>query len=360
MEFLRCTPSVFVIGNEYEILVNVKEKGIFSVRVGDTLYYEDNSGVLASEKTYAKIRVPQSELDSCKQYTVIYRKAINRKAYFSELSEPQEANFEFKPIEKTENINLYLISDVHYNFELAKQTASFFGDDVDLFVVNGDIGEVETEDNYFEVCRFVGDISVGKIPVIFVRGNHDTRGALAERFTDYFPADGKNTYFTFEIGALNGVVLDCGEDKWDRHKEYGGVNVFESFRRRETEFLKKTELDDKKITFAISHICPVQTTLDKTDKFNIEQELYTEWNAELARMGVKFMLCGHIHKAYIVDKHSDEATIDNDFPVVVGVACFRKEDLWGSAITVNKDTVTVRFTDKDHNVRETHEINTEV
>ena len=35
MSFLSCTPTVFVIGNEYEILVNTEKNGIICVAVGD-------------------------------------------------------------------------------------------------------------------------------------------------------------------------------------------------------------------------------------------------------------------------------------------------------------------------------------
>ena len=198
MSFLLCPPSVFVIGNEYEILVNANANGMIAVHVGNDVYYEENSGVLSSEKDYAKIRVPQSVLNEAKEYEVIYKESIQRKAYYSKMGEPQTETFTFKPLTKTENINMYHIADVHYHFEKAAKLATFFGDDLDVLIVNGDIGEVETVENYIDVCKFVGEMSQGKIPVIFVRGNHDTRGKLAERFTDYFPANGKDTYFKLQ------------------------------------------------------------------------------------------------------------------------------------------------------------------
>ena len=197
MDFLYCTPSVFVIDDDYEILINLKENGICYIEIENDTFYEDGSGVLSSESTLIKIRIPPKKLDRAKKYRVVYRRPIERKAYFSTLEEPVCCEFDFKPIEKTDNINIYLIADVHYRFNIAKTTASYFGDDIDLFVVNGDIGEVETVENYLEVCRFVGEISLGKIPVIFVRGNHDTRGHLAELFTDYFLKQEKNILFLF-------------------------------------------------------------------------------------------------------------------------------------------------------------------
>lgn len=366
MSFLSCKPSVFVIGKEYEILINTHKNGICMVKIGEELFYENTSGVLSSEQNFTKIRVPQEKLNEEKSYQIIFRETINRKGYFSEFAVPQSATFAFKPLEKTEDIHIYHIADVHYHFELALNTVSYFGEELDLLVVNGDIGEVETEQNYFEVCKFIGEASGGSIPILFSRGNHDTRGKLAERFVDYFPNNNKKTFYSFEIGCLNGVVLDCGEDKPDMHREYGfdkgenlygGTNIFERFRREETDFLKSVSLENTdKITFSMTHICPQMTTFKKGDEFDIERELYQDWTNELERIGVKLMLCGHYHKAFVLDSNDERNIIPHKFPVVVGSACFKNEDLWGAAITLNKNSALVEFTNKDHNVVEKHEI----
>lgn len=359
MNFLKCTPSVFVIGNEYEILCYAYADGLLAVDVGGKRYYEDNTGVLSSEKPFAKIRVPQSELNATKTYTVIYRPSICRRGYFSELGEAEGQTFAFRPIEKDAPLHIYHLADVHYRFDIAARTAAFFGDDLDLLVVNGDIGEVETEQNYFEVCRFVGMISRGTVPVIFVRGNHDTRGRLAERFTDYFPSNGKATYYDLEIGGLRAIVLDCGEDKPDANAEYGGVNAFEAFRRKETEFLKALKPIPGKRTFAVSHIAPAQPTTERGDMFDIEDEVYRAWNAELSRLSVQFMLAGHIHQAYILEKNSPQSLRPHDYPVIVGSARHGHShdgtlDLWGTALTLNRSVLTVQFTDSFGKIRETH------
>ena len=354
MSFLYCKPSVFVIGQEYEILLNLKTNGICFIEIEDRIYYEENSGVLPSERTVVKIRVPQSVLDNAKEYYVVFRETEDRKSYFSTFKEPCGEKFAFKPLEKQENIQIYHIADVHYRFEEAKKMASFFGDDTDLFVINGDIGEVETEQNFLEVCTFTGEISQGKIPMIFVRGNHDTRGRLSELYPKYFPVDGKNTYFAFEIGCLNGVVLDCGEDKEDERTEYDssentptkyrGLNRFHAYRERQLDFLKQVTLDkENKIPFVITHVCPIKTTYQAGGIFDIERDLYTKWNEALEEMDIKFMLCGHFHKAFILTKGDEQNLIDHSYPVVVGSA-HSEEDLWGAAITLNKDKMEVSFT----------------
>lgn len=352
MGFLYCDPCVFVIGKEYEILILVNKNGIISICIDGKKYYEDNTGVLSSEKNFAKIRVPQSELDNAKAYTVGYRMTINRKGYFSEFGDEQTKTYSFKPLLKTDDINLYHIADVHYRFELAKKTSTYFGNDLDALLVNGDIGEVETEENYREVGKFVGDLTRGGLPTVFVRGNHDTRGHLAELYTEYFPAEGKKTYFTFELGPLHGVAFDCGEDKDDSHAEYGGVNAFAPFRQRETDFFKNLERSDK-LTFAIGHI-PLPRP-NEGEAFMIEDDTYRVWNTELERINIAFMICGHLHRAFLLKKNDRRCLRPHDYPIIVG-AERQKEDLWGTAMTISGNTLTVKFTDCEHKVRENHTI----
>ncbi|MBQ3493632.1 MAG: metallophosphoesterase [Clostridia bacterium] len=370
MSFLKFNPCVFVIGDYYEIIAVAKTNGIFCINAFGHEYYEENSGVLASEKNYAKIRIPQSALNSTSAYRVIFREAINRKGYFSEIGEPQMEKFEFKPFKKTENINIYHISDVHFCFDIAKQTASYFGDETDLFVFNGDIGEVETIEHYEKSLEFVSSITKGKVPAIYTRGNHDARGKLAEKFTDYNPADGKNLYYTFSLGNLRGVVLDCGEDKLDDYVDYsyenpyvyGGVNRFHDYRVREFAWLKTVQSykDDKNvIPFAISHISPSVTTTRKGGAMDIERPLYTEWNEQLDRIGIKFMLSGHLHKYFVAESGSEYDTLPHNYPVVIGASVGGRYEnkklvpvsFVGTAIVLNPDKMEVSFTDHELKVR---------
>lgn len=356
--FLYCAPAVCVIGGEYEILVCAKEDGIFSVKIGADFYYEENCGVLCSERRFAKIRVPQSVLNRAGEYEVVYRKT-QRKAYFSVLGAPMCKNFVFSA-PKSGKLNLYHVADVHGRFELARRCCSFFGNETDLFIVNGDIGEVECEQDYLDSLNFLADIAKGEIPIVFTRGNHDTRGKFAEKFSDYFPADGKNTYYDFTFADLYGIVFDCGEDKADVHREYGGdglnefgVNRFEDFRRRETEFLKSLVKQDR-FTLAIGHIPPVQASFNVGDEFDIERETYRRWNEEFERLDVRMMICGHMHKAYILKADDQMNLLPHRYPVVVGSACGfggKRETLTGAAVTLCGGRAEVWFNDSDGNKR---------
>ena len=342
MTFLKSPPIVFVIENQYEIAIHTISNGIAYLRIAGEFFYPENSGCLSTEKSYTKIRVPQEKLNAAKKYEVIFKKTVNRRAYFSVIGEEQVAEFSFKPLEKTENIHIYHLADVHYLYDAAYETASYFGDDTDLFVVNGDIGEVETEQNYFETIKFVGDLS-------------------HERYTQYFPSNGPDTFFTFEIGCIGGIVLDCGEDKLDSDKEYGAVNLFEEFRRRELKWLQKTNIAEAKYKIAVSHICPVHTTATVGNVFDIEREVYAEMNRELERNRIDFMLCGHMHDNYILYPGDKRNTLEHHYPVIVGSKLADEDcehgtskNLCGAAITLKSDRIEISFTDRFRKICEKH------
>ncbi len=358
MSFLFCNPSVCVVGKDYQILVATKEFGTIAVEIDGEFFYEENSGVLSSEKKNFKIIVPSEKLNKAKKYFIHYRKVIERKKYFSVVEDVIKEDFTFKPIEKIDDINAYHIADIHKRFDLAKDTVSYFGDNLDLLLINGDICEVVEEQDFFDVLIFLGEISFGKIPIVFSRGNHDTRGRLAERFTDFFPSENKNTYYDFEIGVVGGVVLDCGEDKVESHIVYADLNRFDLYRKKQTAFLKVHSKADKKYYFALSHIPLCKTTVNIGDEFDIEKETYTTWCSELERIGASFIISGHLHKTFVVEKNDESKTCPCSLPLIVGSAIKRDENfMCGTALNFKDNKVIVKFTDNNKKVHAEYEIN---
>ena len=110
--------------------------------------------------------------------------------------------------------SIYHLADAHGRTDLAKSCASYFGDDLDLLILNGDITEVGSVGDYESLFALSGEITYGGIPVLFSRGNHDTRGEQAERCNEFYPDNKNRNYYRFSVGILAGVILDCGEDKY--------------------------------------------------------------------------------------------------------------------------------------------------
>lgn len=122
---------------------------------------------------------------------------------------------------------------------------------IDFLILNGDIidhsGSVE---NFDEIYEIIEELTGGSIPVVFSRGNHDLRGVCAEKLAEYTPVDNGNSYYTFTLGSIWGILLDCGEDKIDAHPEYGNTVCCHAFREEETEYLKQVIENKRKNTFA--------------------------------------------------------------------------------------------------------------
>ena len=137
-EFKTC-PAVFAVKNDYQIMVPVKSDLLFWVTVDGKNYYDHSNGIVRSSTRMHRVNVPTSVLDKAGEYTVTYRKIIDRKPYFVETEEPVSATYSFRPVPASGDIKIYHLSDTHGKFDMPSKTATYFGDDLDLFILNGDL-----------------------------------------------------------------------------------------------------------------------------------------------------------------------------------------------------------------------------
>ena len=234
----KLMPTVFAVGNNYQIFVPIEYDAIITVSVGDEVFYDDSNGILRSNIMYHSVEIPMEKLDNTGEYTINCRKMIDRKPYFPVSEEPFCETFRFKPV-RGEKINIYHIADAHNMEQEPIAAGQYFGDDLDLLILNGDIpnhsGDIA---NFNSIYKIAYGVTGGNIPVVFARGNHDTRGIFAEEFERYTPCENRKSYFTFRLGKLWGLVLDCGEDKLDSHEEYGNTVCFHNYRLKQTQFIK--------------------------------------------------------------------------------------------------------------------------
>ena len=80
-EFKTC-PAVFAVKNDYQIMVPVKSDLLFWVTVDGKNYYDHSNGIIRSSTRMHRVNVPMCALDKTGEYTVTYRKIIDRKPYF--------------------------------------------------------------------------------------------------------------------------------------------------------------------------------------------------------------------------------------------------------------------------------------
>ena len=358
-DFIDAPPVVYAVGKEYQIFVQVKHECLMWVKVGSEEYYDDSNGILRSASMTHKMIVPMEELDQAKKYTICYRLIGERLPYFSKTGPVEELTFEFRPIPADgENLRMYMISDTHNRVNAPVEAGKFFGDKLDLLILNGDIpdhsGDIK---NFGAFHRIAGRVSNGNIPVVLARGNHDLRGICAEQLANYTPTDNGKSYYTVRLGSLWFLMMDCGEDKDDSHEAYGFTNCCSAFRKRETKFLERVirnaaeeyAADGVKYKFVVCH---VPFTDIQKPPFDIEQELYGYW-CKLLRESVKpnLMLCGHMHDCYVSHIGSAYDKQGQACPVIVGGKPGPKsQEQMGTALELDGIKAHIMFTDQDRRI----------
>ena len=355
-EFI-CHPTVFAIEDSYQIILPVKSEMLFWVEVDGVKYYDHSCGILVSSTLIHKVALPMKALNRAKKYTVCYKKIIDRKPYFPETEELVEITYKFHPITGRKPIKFYHVSDAHGRVEASVSAAKArFGKDIDLLVLNGDIAN--HSGNFENICmlyQIASGITEGKKPCIFSRGNHDMRGAMAEKLADFTPTAGGLTYFTFRLGSLWGVVLDCAEDKLDTNEEYGGTICCHEYRLAETEFLKSVVKSKKyaskgiKHRIVISHLPFTIRNFEDDGIFDIENDIFSEW-VKLLNDGIKpdLLLSGHFHRCETVLPSDELDHRGQTFPVVIGAkpgALNGESGFSGSAIVFEDNEISLQFTD---------------
>lgn len=178
---------------------------------------------------------------------------------------------------------------------------------------NGDMSSsVESGEQLFKAYL---DASVSLFatgtPILFTRGNHETRGVFADSLGDYFPGQDGRFYGIYRYGDVCILLLDCGEDKTDDHAEYNGLADYDAYRIEECEWLKKAVRSDEFLSasarIVLLHIPPMAEAWHGSVHLN---ELFVP---VLNEAGIDLMLCGHDH-AYSFRPAGEQGT---RFPIVI-------------------------------------------
>jgi len=350
----KISPAVFAVGKEYQIMYYTDQETTMWVQVGDRIFYDAVNGILRSNTQVHKVSVPMELLDREKSYTVFLRKVIDRKPYFAQMEEPVQKTYSFSPVPE-KDIRAYHIADAHDKVEEPVAAAQAFGR-IDLLILNGDIpNHCGYEKNAETIYRIASELTGGSIPVVFSRGNHDMRGKYAEYFASNTPCCEGRSYYTFRLGKIWGMVLDCGEDKVDGHEEYGHTICCHDFRQQETDYISQVienasaEYEAADVAYKIV-ICHIPFTMRQQDIFNIETEIYAEWT-KMLREHVKpdMILCGHMHRLDVIECGSGKDTYGQPCPVVIGSGVGKTGDdklhFSGAGLVFGEEKIAVTFTD---------------
>jgi predicted phosphodiesterase len=213
------------------------------------------------------------------------------------------------------DFTVLVFNDLHKKTELFTRLMQVVGEtEYDLVIFNGDyIDDPDTESDIVDtLSKFCSDYGSDTVPSIFIRGNHEIRGAYSLVLWNYISKVSEQSYAAFNLGDTRFVLLDCGEDKPDDHAEYSGMNDFTGYREAQAGFLA-AEIPSQAFAKASRRILihHIPLYVKAVEKFNPCKEL---WQPYLVDAGFDVALNGHTHRHEYVAK----GTSDNNFPVVVG------------------------------------------
>ena len=208
-------------------------------------------------------------------------------------------------------------NDFHDKPELISQ---LFSKDVitpaayDFLLYNGDmVSSFESEERLVSsvITPSVAQFAT-EVPLFFSRGNHETRGAEATTYSDYFPTTTGAPYYTFSDGPALFIVLDGGEDKPDSDIEYHDLVRYDTYREKEAKWLKSVVESEQfkaaTVKIVIIHIPP------KSSGWHGEAEIARLFVPILNQAGIDAMFCGHIHKYRFSE--ANDPTYGCNFPIV--------------------------------------------
>ncbi len=356
---LLCHPGVFLVEQDYEIILLCHRNALASIVV-DSLTFTDNvNGVMRTDTEVHKIKVPMALLDKARHYRVHLAPLADHCNYYPKPDPTEAYEYDFTPVPEDGNVKAYVLSDTHGNTVTPAETALAVGK-IDLLLLLGDIGDsAATREQVTTLHYLTAAVTEGRIPAVYVRGNHDTRGYMAEHLMDYIPTRNGATYYTFRAGSIWGVVLDCGEDKPDSSIEYGGVADYVGFRHAQTAYLRALVANAPNayaaegITRRVA-LCHINFT--RTDRpFNDRNpEIYEAWIAALNEMSIDLLICGHEH---VVGVQPDSYYHGDPIPafktLLTAAHCndpqpmkggHKPGEYTGTALTFTKDGITHKFT----------------
>lgn len=219
------------------------------------------------------------------------------------------------PKENASDFTAIIFNDVHKKYPTFDSLCRQIKDiPYDFAMFNGDcIDDPANEEQAVRAISYYNDkIGADKVPVFYLRGNHEIRNAYSIGMRELFDYVGDKTYSAFSWGDTRFVQLDCGEDKPDHSPVYYGLNDFSQLLKDQVGFLKK-ELASREFKKASKRVVVHHIPL-----FGKEKEPYLPgyelWGGLLSKAPFNVSINGHMHKFEYVPRGADK----NNYPVIIG------------------------------------------
>ncbi len=167
---------------------------------------------------------------------------------------------------------------------------------------------IESEEAVYN--KFLDPISetlAHRVPLLFVRGNHETRGAAARSLMEFLPIPERRFYYTRDHGPLHLMLLDTGEDKDDNTNVYARLNAFKQYREEEFAWWQQHVRTHPRMA------APFRILLMHAPNWNWVDGQNAKWTALANEARVDLAISGHTHRF----SHTTPGQMDRNYHQLV-------------------------------------------
>jgi hypothetical protein len=220
------------------------------------------------------------------------------------------------PAADKQGVAFAVISDQHEKADrLQALLGGIISDETEMVFLNGDMldhfgNEAQIFDTMIDplVRSFASNT-----PFILNRGNHETRGALSRKLTDYIHLPGGRYFYSFTHGPVFFICLDSGEDKPDDNQYYFGLADFDRYREEQARWLREV-MGTPGFRNAKFRVVLMHMPLYGGNGWHGEETNRRLWGDLLNGGGIDLMISAHTHEYAL----HEPGAFANTFPLLIG------------------------------------------
>lgn len=229
-------------------------------------------------------------------YQIVSTRVVKLKGYWSDKGlSADNGPFSFKTLDRAKaQAGFAFITDTHDDVPRVNAlTAMIDWTKADFLVHGGDaFHTIDSEDQLF--AHWLDPAAAAlkhSVPLIWLRGNHETRGAFVREMPSYVASPEGRYYFARDHGPMHVIVIDSGEDKPDETNVYAGLNNFVSYRRQEYDWFSNHVKSADRVRSA-----PFKVILVHQPGWGYVEKQNDKWVQLANEAGADLVISGHTHR----------------------------------------------------------------
>ncbi len=340
-------------------ITNKRSTGWVEYGEGDSLgkkAISSHDGLIDANVRIHKVTLSHLKPGAAYSYRVVSRDILDFGAYKVKFGDTVSSGVStFRTFDRRKKRFTFLaITDTHEHLDVLPQLLKVNGDrPYDFVVFLGDIiSHIEGERQIVDFLDSTVEQFSTRIPFIWVRGNHETRGKFARMLPRYIATPSGKYYYSFQHGPAHFLVLDTGEDKADTSVEYSGLVDFDVYRKEQAKWLaddlRSAASRQARFRIGVAHMpFPLPPGVRPHGMNNC----WINFGPSFNEGGVDVLFSGHLHRYGIHEPVEGR----NRYPVILGGA-FQKGNRTLIRVEVSRERLKAAIILEDGRVVGSREI----